>query len=143
MGGWVYGQRRGTEGEERGGEGREGEWKRKSETDLVEERIRQAEATIGSRQAVKGIEEMPAEAAAVLDQKADAVSPVSWDVSCKHKHKHSTSTKQLWRRRAQDEAFRRGPEEGLWEGQDLKVRDRSVGKAKGQLQHHERVLGVE
>ncbi|KAK0764199.1 hypothetical protein N5P37_003595 [Trichoderma harzianum] len=74
---------------------------------------------------------MPAEAAAaVLDQKADAVSPVSWDVSCKHKHKHSTSTKQLWR-------------QGLWEGQDLKVRDRSVGKAKGQLQHDERVLGVE
>ncbi len=33
--------------------------------------------------------------------------------------------------------------EGLWEGQDLKVRDRSVGKAKGQLQHDERVLGVE
>lgn len=95
---WVYGQRRRSG---RGGEGREEkENGRERETDLVEERIRQAEATIDSRQAVKGIEEMPAEAAAVLDQKADAVSPVSWDVSCKHKHKHSTSTKQLWRRRA-------------------------------------------
>lgn len=100
---------------------------------LVEERIRQAEATIESRQAVKGIEEMPAEAAAaVLDQKADAVSPVSvsWDVSCKHKHKHSTSTKQLWRRRAQDEAFRRGPERGPLGG----TRSQGPGPKRGEGQ---------